>query len=199
MYIALYDENRQHITNVDNVTYDKTVRVYDLDSFTAEGVSSEDVNDARIVVVNDDAGNYRYACFADTVTPDKNKRTVKGLDFKTLWDTEILLDYTADGSFDGRLSAIFTKIKTLVFGGSDTTVGKIPVEVVIPTDNTDTTAVYGSYQGTYQLVNAYSFLKCYLKYYEYNVESRYDIVNEKIIFTFVKHTTRITVNLSDFI
>ena len=111
MYIALYDENRQHITNVDNVTYDKTVRVYDLDSFTAEGVSSEDVNDARIVVVNDDAGNYRYACFADTVTPDKNKRTVKGLDFKTLWDTEILLDYTADGSFDGRLSAIFTKIK----------------------------------------------------------------------------------------
>ena len=199
MYIALYDENRQHITNVDNVTYDKTVRVYDLDSFTAEGVSSEDVNDARIVVVNDDAGNYRYACFADTVTPDKNKRTVKGLDFKTLWDTEILLDYTADGSFDGRLSAIFTKIKTLVFGGSDATVGKIPVEVVIPTDNTDTTAVYGSYQGTYQLVNAYSFLKCYLKYYEYNVESRYDIVNEKIIFTFVKHTTRITVNLSDFI
>ena len=199
MYIALYDENRRHITNVDNVTYDKTVRVYDLDSFTAEGVSSEDVNDARIVVVNDDAGNYRYACFADTVTPDKNKRTVKGLDFKTLWDTEILLDYTADGSFDGRLSAIFTKIKTLVFGGSDTTVGKIPVEVVIPTDNTDTTAVYGSYQGTYQLVNAYSFLKCYLKYYEYNVESRYDIVNEKIIFTFVKHTTRITVNLSDFI
>lgn len=199
MYIALYDENRQHITNVDNVTYDKTVRVYDLDSFTAEGVSSEDVNDARIVVVNDDAGNYRYACFADTVTPDKNKRTVKGLDFKTLWDTEILLDYTADGSFDGRLSAIFTKIKTLVFGGSDTTVGKIPVEVVIPTDNTDTTAVYGSYQGTYQLVNAYSFLKCYLKYYEYNVESRYDIINEKIIFTFVKHTTRITVNLSDFI
>ena len=199
MYIALYDENRQHITNVDNVTYDKTVRVYDLDSFTAEGVSSEDVNDAKIVVVNDDAGNYRYACFADTVTPDKNKRTVKGLDFKTLWDTEILLDYTADGSFDGRLSAIFTKIKTLVFGGSDTTVGKIPVEVVIPTDNTDTTAVYGSYQGTYQLVNAYSFLKCYLKYYEYNVESRYDIINEKIIFTFVKHTTRITVNLSDFI
>lgn len=70
MYIALYDENRRHITNVDNVTYDKTVRVYDPDSFSAEGVSSEDINDAKVVVVNDDAGNYRYACFADTVTPD---------------------------------------------------------------------------------------------------------------------------------
>ena len=199
MYIALYDENRRHITNVDNVTYDKTVRVYDPDSFSAEGVSSEDINDAKVVVVNDDAGNYRYACFADTVTPDKNKRTIKGLDFKTLWDTEILLDYTADGSFNGKLSAIFTKIKTLVFGGSDTTVGKIPVRVIIPTDNTDTTAVYGSYQGTYQLVNAYSFLKCYLKYYEYNIESEYDIVNGEIVFTFTKCTSRIEINLSDFI
>ncbi len=199
MYISLYDENRRHITNVDNITYDKTVRVYDPDSFTAEGVSSEDVNDAKVVIVNDDEGNYKYACFADTVTPDKNKRTVKGLDFKTLWDTEILLDYTADGSFDGRLSAIFTKIKTLVFGGSDTTVGKIPVDVIIPTDNTDTTEVYGSYQGTYQLVNAYSFLKCYLKYYEYNIESRYDIVSEKIVFTFTKCTSRVAINLSDFI
>lgn len=199
MYIALYDENRRHITNVDNVTYDKTVRVYDPDSFTAEGVSSEDVNDAKVVVVNDDAGNYKYACFADTVTPDKNKRTIKGLDFKTLWDTEILLDYTADGSFNGRLSAIFTKIKTLVFGGTDATVGKIPVRVIIPTDNTDTTAVYGSYQGTYQLVNAYSFLKCYLKYYEYNIESEYDIVKGEIVFTFTKCTSRVAINLSDFI
>ena len=90
MYIALYNSDREHITNVGNVTYDKTERVYDLDSFSAEGVSSEDINDAKIVVVNDEYGNYRYACFADSVTPNKNKRTVKGLDFKTLWDTEIL-------------------------------------------------------------------------------------------------------------
>ena len=199
MYVALYDENRCHITNVDNITYDKTVRVYDPDSFTAEGTSSEDVNDAKIVVMNNDEGNYKYACFVDTVTPDKNKRTIKGLDFKTLWDTEILLDYTANGSFDGRLSAIFTKIKTLVFDSSDAIVGKIPIRVIIPNDNTDTTEIYGSYQGTYQLVNAYSFLKCYLKYYEYNIESAYDIVNGEIVFTFTKCAAQIEINLSDFI
>ena len=199
MYIALYDENRNHITNVDNATYDLTTRVYDSDSFSGEGVCDEDVNDAKIAVVNDDAGNYKYACFADTVTPEYNKRTIKGLDFKTLWDTEILLDYTPQNSFDGKLSAIFEKVRAAVFDVADAAVGKIPVEVVIPTDNTDTTDVYGDLQGTYQLVNAYTFLKGYLKYYEYNIETRYDIAAGKIIFTFVKCTTVLTVDLSDFI
>lgn len=199
MYIALYDENKQHITNADNATYDLTARVYDLDSFTAEGVCAEDINDAKILVLNDATGNYKYACFADAITPDANKRTIKGLDFKTLWDTEILLDYTAAGSFDSRLSAIFEKIKSLVFDATDATVGKIPVEVVIPNDDTDTLDVYGSYQGTYQLVNAYTFLKCYLKYYEYNIETYYDVTRGVIVFTFVKCSQSIIVDLSDFL
>lgn len=199
MFIALYDENKQHITNADNATYDLTARVYDLDSFTAEGVCAEDINDAKILVLNDATGNYKYACFADAITPDANKRTIKGLDFKTLWDTEILLDYTAAGSFDSRLSAIFEKIKNLVFDATDATVGKIPVEVNIPSDDTDTLDVYGSYQGTYQLVNAYTFLKCYLKYYEYNIETRYDVTRGVIVFTFVKCSQSIIVDLSDFL
>ena len=199
MFIALYDENKQHITNADNATYDLTARVYDLDSFTAEGVCAEDINDAKILVLNDATGNYKYACFADAITPDANKRTIKGLDFKTLWDTEILLDYTAAGSFDGRLSAIFEKIKNLVFDTTDATVGKIPVEVNIPSDDTDTLKIYGSYQGTYQLVNAYTFLKCYLKYYEYNIETYYDVTRGVIVFTFVKCSQSIIVDLSDFL
>lgn len=199
MFIALYDENKRHITNVDNASYDLTARVYDNDSFSAVGVCDVDINDAKIAVLNDDRGNYEYACFADEIKPEYNKRTVKGLDFKTLWDTEILLDYTADGSFDGRLSAIFAKIKTQVFDGADTAVNKIPVIVNIPTDNTDTTATYGSYAGTYQLVNAYKFLKCYLKYYEYNIESYYDVASGTIVFTFVKCTDAVSVDLRDFI
>ena len=70
MYIALYDENKTHITNVDNTTYDLTTRVYDNDSFTAEGVCDVDINDAKIAVLCDDAGNYEYACFADEIKPE---------------------------------------------------------------------------------------------------------------------------------
>ena len=199
MYIALYDENKTHITNVDNTTYDLTTRVYDNDSFTAEGVCDVDINDAKIAVLCDDAGNYEYACFADEINPENNKRNVKGLDFKTLWDTEILLDYTPDGSFDGRLSKIFDKVAALVFDPTDAAIRKIPVEVIIPTDNTDTTETYGSYAGTYQTVNAYKFLKCYLKYYEYNISTRYDVAAGKIVFTFVKCNDAVEINLRDFI
>lgn len=199
MYIALYDENRRHITNIDHITRELTVRVYDNDSFSAEGVCDTDINDAKIAVVNDDAGKYLYACFADSIKPEYNKRTIKGLDFKSLWDTEVMIDYTAENSFDGRLSAIFEKVRRAVFGTADTAVRKIPVEVIIPQDDTDTTAVYGSLQGTYQLTNAYKFLKCYLKYYEYNIETRYDVVSEKIIFSFVKCSHSVSVDLRDFI
>lgn len=199
MYIAIYDENVEHITNVDNATYDLTQRVYDNDTFTAEGVCDVDINDAKIAIVNDDAGNYVYACFADTVTPEYNKRSVKGLDFKSLFDTEILLDFTPEGSFDGRLSAIFRKVAAAVFDGADAAVKKIAVEVIIPDDNTDTTETYGSLQGTYQIKNAYSFLKCYLKYYEYNIETKFDVVARKIVFKFTKCAERVAVNLSDFI
>lgn len=199
MYIALYDENQKHLTNIDNVSYDATTRVYDNDSFSAEGVSDEDVNNAKILVLNDDIGTYKYACFVNEIKPEYNKRTIKGLDFKSLWDTEILIDYTAENSFDGKLSAIFEKIKNLVFDTADMQVTKIPVKVIIPNDDTDTTEMYGSYQGTYQITNAYKFLKCYLKYYEYNIESYYDIVNCEIVFKFVKCQTALDIDLNDFI
>lgn len=199
MYIAIYDENKTHISNVDNVSYDLTQRVYDPDTFSGDGVCVDDINDATVAVVCDDYGNSEYACLVDNIKADGRKRTIKGLDFKTLWDTEIILDFTADGSFNGKLSALFTTVKQAVFDSTDATVCKIPVEVIIPTDNTDTTTTYGSYQGQYVITNAYKFLKAYLKYYEYNIESRYDVVAGKIIFEFVKNTSVIDVDLTDFI
>lgn len=199
MYISIYDENKNHISNLHNATYSKTLRTYDKDNFSAEGISSDDVNNGKIAILNDELGNYEYACFVDGITPDKDKQKLKGLDFKSLWDTEILLDYTAAGSFDGRLSKIFEKIKTLVFDDPDIFVQKIPVTVIIPTDNTNTTQIFGSLQDTYKITNAYTFLKAYLKYYEYVIESHFDFETGKIIFEFVKHNNAVNIGLSDFI
>ena len=199
MYIAIYDERRKHVANLSDVSYDKTVRVYDQDSFSAEGVSEDDLKIGKIAVLCDESGNDRYACFADCITPDGAKQKLKGLDFKTLWDTDILLDFTSEGSFDGRLSEIFRAVKQAVFENGDATVQTIPVEVIVPDDPTDTVALFGTYQGTYKIVNAYSFLKPYLKYYEYNLESIYDVANGKIVFTFVKCSVEESINLADFI
>lgn len=199
MYISLYDEEQKHIANLSDVSSDRTVRVYDLDTFSAEGICSEDTRQGKIAVLNTDEGDYVYACFADGITPTDEKQKVKGLDFKTLWSSEILLDYTPPNSFDGNLTAIFTKVKSLLFDTSDTAMQKIKVEVNIPADNTDTTELFGSLQGTYKIVNAYEFLKAYLKYYEYNITSRYDVVNKKIIFDFVKNSRTVKIGLDDFI
>jgi len=198
MFISLYKENLSHITNITHATHDTTVRIYDFNSFTSAGNCDEDTTEAKVAVLNDDAGNYKYACFVDGITPDGLKQTVKGLDLKTLWDTEVLFDFTVN-SFDGRLSKIFEKVKALVFDSADAAVQTIPVEVEIPEDLTNTVGAFGDYSGTYFYKNAYAFLKGYLKYYEYNIDSRYDPAEGKIVFSFVKCTQTLDINLNDFI
>ena len=79
MYIALYNEEQKHVANVTYATYELTERVYDADGFSAEGVCEDTTTDTKIAVLNDDAGNYKYACFTDGITVDGNKQTVKGI------------------------------------------------------------------------------------------------------------------------
>lgn len=199
MYIAVYDENKNHIANLDNVTYELTQRVYDPDSFTATGKTTDGINDAKYLILNDAAGNYLYSCFVDTITVEDNTRTIKGMDFKTLFDTEILIDYTQPGAFDGRLSAIFRKVASLVLDGPDAAVRKIAVELIIQEDDTDTAEVFGSLQGSYKITNAYTFLKGYLKYYEYNVTAAFNVATDKIEIRFERCADEISIGLSDFV
>lgn len=199
MYIAVYDENKNHITNVTDVTYDLTTRVYDPDTFSAIGKAIEDINAAKFIVLNDEAGNYIYSCFVDNVKPEHNTREIKGLDFKTLFDIEIIIDYTQPGAFDARLSSIFRKVTDIVLNDPDVAIKKIPVELIMPADNTDTTDMFGTLQGEYVIKNAYEFLKGYLKVYEYNVEAYYSEPQSKIIITFVKGGEAVDITLTDFI
>lgn len=197
MYIALYDDNMNHITNVDGVIYELTTRVYDKDTFSASGMSNDEIKAAKIAILNDEYGNMEYACLVDNIKIAENKVTIKGLDFKILWENQVLIDYTSPGSFDGRLSIIFNKISSLLFNVPDTEVNRLPITVNIPIDYSDATSL-GNYQDSYLITDAYKFLKLYLKSYEYSIVPSFDIVNKKIVFDFVKNTTEIEVNLKDF-
>jgi hypothetical protein len=199
LYIAAYDENRNHIANVTDVTYELTERVYDPDGFSAVGRADDDIAAAKILVLCDEAGNYIYSCFADGVTPEHGTRQIKGLDFKTLFDMEVLIDYTQPGAFDGQLSAIFRKVTGLVLNSPDAAVRKIPVELIIPEDGTPTTGMFGTLQGEYLIKNAYEFLKGYLKFYEYNVEARYSEPRGAIVISFVKCAASVDITLADFV
>lgn len=202
MYISVYDENSKHLTNIDNILYDLTTRVYDEDSFSATGTSELDINNACYIILNDELGNYQYSCFCNGITSEdeNNQRKIKGQDFKVLFNTEILLNYTKENSFTGILYDILSDITNLIFATKDKTIQKLKVIVNIPesTKKINTTELFGSLQDTYKIVNAYSFLKGYLKYYEYNLNSKFDETTSSIIFSFVKNNDSISINLRDF-
>lgn len=200
MYLAIFDENKKHISNINNVTYELIQRVYDQDNFSAKGVTDIDINNACFLILNDDEGNYEYACFANGITPNDSLREIKGLDFRQLLNTEILLDYTKENSFKAGLYYILKDVCDSVFNNPDLTIKKLDVEVIIPDDakSIDTFEYFGTLQNQYKIVNAYGFLKAYLKFYEYNLTTWFDLINQKLIFQFVKVNKKISIDLSDF-
>lgn len=200
MYISVYDENKKHIENINNVTFELTQRVYDFDNFNAEGISTIDFSNECFMILNDDEGNYQYACFTNGIKKDNDLRKIKGKDFRQILNTDVLLDYTEENSFSPILYDILEKVCEKIFLSEDETISKIEMDFIIPDEATeiDTEEFFGNLQNTYKIVNAYSFLKGYLKFYEYNLISKYDETLEKIIFTFEKINTQISIDLNDF-
>lgn len=205
MYIAIYDKKirngkRVHITNLSNVSFTLNLRAFDANSLNAEGKTSDDCNDGVIYVICDSQGKNMYSGLIKNVRKDGVKVSFKGDDFRKIFDTEILLDFSQNTNQDFTLSGIFKKVSDLVVHpeDNDPEVNLIPIEVKIPEDNTDTTFI-GDYTGQYFIKNAYSFLKVYMSYYNYFLDSYYDEVNDKIIFEFKKTDAEINVKLKDFI
>ncbi|MBS6561973.1 MAG: hypothetical protein KH328_01335 [Staphylococcus sp.] len=199
MYISVYDENKKHIENINNVTFELTQRVYDFDNFSAKGISTIDISNTCFMILNDDEGNYQYACFT-RIKKDDDLREIKGQDFRQILNTEILLDYTEENSFSPVLYDILEKVCEKVFLSEDETISKIEIDFIIPVEAKDinTEEFFGNLQNTYKIINAYTFLKGYLKFYEYNLTSKFDEPTGKIIFAFEKVTTQILIDLNDF-
>lgn len=198
MYLEIYDEDLKHITNIDGITYDLQQRVYDLDTFTATGqTQQESIENGKVAVVKDDFGNYEYGCFIDTIKIEEGKCTIKGLDFRTQWQNEILIDYSQPNSFDSRLSKIYEKVSSLLFNTDDEFIRHIDVDIEIPQDYTDT-SILGNWQNQYIIKDGYTFLKLYLKYYGYNIEVKLDLANKILKYEFIKNETNLDINLIDF-
>ena len=208
MYISIYSKNkdfgkRNHITNLSKVSFTLVKRAFDFDTLTADGYTTDDFTEGLIYVINDDNGRPLYSGFcknAQQETLTSNKRSFKGDDFRKIFDTEILLDFSQNEAQDFTLSGIFRKVANLVTTSSDNDpeLNIFNIEVIIPDDTTDTSFI-GDYTGQYFIKNAYSFLKVYLAYFEYWIDSHYDVVNDKIVFEFKKSSGEESIKLKDFI
>lgn len=209
MYISIYSKNkiygkRQHLANLSHITYDMTLRTFDFNTLQADGYTDDDFSNGIVYVINDDNGRHLYSGFCKNAQRDgsisSNKWSFKGDDFRRIFDTEILLDYSQDEVHDFTVSGIFNKVVNLVTTSTDQDpeLEVFDIQVIVPTDTRDASFV-GDYTGQYFIENAYSFLKVYLSYFEYYISSRYDVVNDRIVFEFVRATGEESIKLKDFL
>lgn len=170
MYIELYNQNLEHISNVDMVTFDLTKRVYGTDTFSAKGLYQEDISRAKVLRLCQDNGYAEYSCFVESLEFDGNEVKIIGLDFRYLLKTEALLDFTT--TFDSSLYAILKKAFDVLFSGNDLAYNAIPVNYNIPNEfkNINTKETVADYTGTYIINDISSFIETYLRIYEYYIQ-----------------------------
>ena len=132
MYIELYNQNIEHISNVDMVTFNLTKRVYGTDTFSAKGIYQGDISTAKVLRLCQDDGTAEYSCFIESMEFTNQEVKITGLDFRHLFKTEALLDFTT--SFDSSLYGVLKKAFDVLFDGEDTCYNLIPVSYTIPNE-----------------------------------------------------------------
>jgi hypothetical protein len=199
-YIAVYGRDGTHISNIQLSKWNITRKVFDLDVSNFEGSCDDDITTGLLFVMNDKYGNKEYSGFMKSIIQDKETGhvTFKGEDLRSIWDTEVLLDFTdldPAGYNDFEIWQIFTKVSDAV-EESATTIFELNFTIGVDQQLTNS---LGDYTGSYFYVNALKFLKTYLSYYGYYITSDFDESDASIDFTFVKNTTTRSVRLEDFI
>lgn len=197
MYIAIYDRELKHITNITNAKYDITKRVFDFDTSTFEGKAEMDVTDNGFIFILCEAnGKQVYSGFMQNIKQDANKVTFKGGDFKTIFDTEIVLDYTiAPGSAPLQLCHVFRDVVNVVANELEG-IMEYTFSYEEPQDYIDWIA---NYDTQYLIVNANNFLKPYLAYYQYRIKASFNTSTKTIHCDIVKNDETIAIKLKDFI
>jgi len=195
-YIAVYGRDGEHISNIIVSKWTIIKNVYDLDTSNFEGYCKDDITEGLIFVFNDEYGNKEYSGFMKSIYQDEEFVSFKGEDFRKIFDTDILLDFTGiTYDFEYELDNIFVTVKNEIIDQATTI---FTLNFTIPTDTTYTMDI-ANYDGSYFITNALTFLKTYLAYYSYYLIGTFDTVNKDIEFEFVKNTTSYDIRLEDFI
>lgn len=199
MYIELYNQDLEHISNVDMVTFDLTKRVYGTDTFTAKGFYQDDISRASILRLCADDGTEEYSCFVESLKFNESEVSITGLDFRNILKTESIIDFTR--GFDSSLYSILTKALDSLFADTDLTYRKLPIQYSFDDslNNIDTKTTIADYTGMYLIEDVSVFLETYLRIYEYYLHIHLDLVYLKgLVFELKQGQVPIDISLSDF-
>ena len=214
MYIALYDRQLNHITNVTNVKYEYTKRVFDFDTSSFSGISETNISNAFIFVLCNNVGQDIYSGFAKGINQSNKLVSFNGEDFRTIVDTEVFLDFTTKKWYNtgdsfqallqyypSYLAGVFQSIKENLESQVFIDYIDLPIDIITPSNNN---MLYlsdwiGDFTRTYLIANANKFLKPYLAYYGYYISASFLQSNKRVIFEIKKNTTQKNISLKDFV
>lgn len=179
--------------NIKIESFDITSRAYDNDTGSVVGANDEDISEPFMFELRNIQNEHIYSGFIKNWKYKDGKINFNVVDFRTVIDTDILLDYS-HGDDDFRLFKIFEKVATQISQNSK----QLIYNFNYPVDEVDTRFI-ADYSSEYIIVNALSFLKVYLGYYNYVIDKEYNHETSSLIFTFRKQSEEATeIKLEDF-
>lgn len=200
-YIEVYDRDLEHVGNIQVTKWSITRRVFEFDTSTFEGYCSDDITAGMTFIFRSPTGEYYYSGFMKNITQtDDGSVKFKGEDFRRIFDTEILLDFSQETYYQQdedvyNFYNIYSYVKDEVLA--------IPSWFSYITASTPSISTMPDTQfisnptGTYKIVNAWSFLKPYLAHYGYMLSIFYDGSSLNIVLS--KVTESESIRLEDFI
>lgn len=198
MYIAIYGRDLNHITNVTEVKYEITERVFDLDTSNFTGTTSIDISNGLIFVLCDNSGKQVYSGYIKGLKQAGNLVTFSGDDFKKGFDTEVILDYaTGLNTAPKFLDEVFRDVSLAILSQHSEIQTIVPMDILFPSTNEDVLWI-ADYTSQYMTINANRFLKTYLAYFGYFIDSYYDKINKKVILEIKSNVETASIRLDDF-
>ncbi len=181
---------------IKHVSGSMTRKVIDFDEGSFKGYLETDIDDPFMYSLHENTGKIIYSGFIKNWHPNEETHEVEfdNLDLRSIFDTQVIIDYSHDETFDSSLSSIFNKVAEALSEGS----GNVNYDFLIPEDLRPTVEV-DNYSDQYIIVNAKEFLKVYLLYYGYYISANLD-PNTLTIHTIFNEATEdiLEIKLNDF-
>lgn len=192
MIISFYDKNFKALQNNASLNvgeWNLTRRVVDFDDFNAISEAFvEDVN-PTFIIMSDDFGRYKYGAFAGVPSLQENNQSIiQASDLKTIFNNEIMFLFNCEETdtlkdvFDNILNEVKTQIiqGTLNIEFDTLNLENIDLDILKPS------AI------EFEVYNVWTdLLVPYLKFYNIFIDTKIDLRNKKIIFTFLNAKSQI--------
>ena len=176
---------------IKDVSENITRRAYDLDTSNFEGLSDDSLDEPLIFVLKENDDTYVYSGYVNSWSQDNKVVKFKGVDFKSIFDSEIELDFYADSaSVNLQVTTIFTKVFEQFSSHPE-------INYDIPTITTDTTYI-ANLLGQVFPVRALHFLKVYLATFGLLIATTFNEGTKEIDVTIKNNPEAATIRLDDF-